>query len=475
MRSVKIVLSGIVMVAFMAVAAAEAKDLSALQQTGNAFSEIAKQALPAVVFVDVDSTVEVAVPRYRRSNPFEEFFGYGSPYGNPYGGGTRKYHQQGQGSGFIISKDGYILTNNHVVKDADRITVTLADGRKFDAQLVGTDPKTEVALIKIDDDNDLPFLKLGDSDALQVGEWVLAAGNPFGLSQTITAGIVSAKERSEVGITEYANFIQTDAAINPGNSGGPLLNIHGEVIGINTAIYSQTGGYMGIGFAIPINQAMAIKDQLIAHGSVRRSVLGIYIQDVDDTLAESFGLEDSNGILIAEVLEGSAAEAAGLRNGDVVVEFNDEKVGKSGSFRSRVAAIEPNTEVQLKIFRDGKYETLSAVTQAMDSDNAAASAGAHEAPALMGKLGLTVQDITDDMREKAPLPEHGVLVAEVEQGGVAWQAGLRNGNVILSVNRQSVGNVDEFHRALNKSGESGRVLLRVSDGRGARFVVLILQ
>ena len=288
--------ASVLFVACLIAGTVNAKDLSVLQQTGSAFSEIAKEALPAVVFIDVASEVEVPVQQ-GYLNPFDEYFRR-QPYGSQ---GTRKYHQQGQGSGFIISRDGYILTNNHVVQDADRITVTLGDGRKFDAELIGTDPETEVAVIRIQGEEDFPFLSLGDSDALEVGEWVLAAGNPFGLSQTITAGIVSAKERSEVGITEYANFIQTDAAINPGNSGGPLLNIHGEVVGINTAIYSQTGGYMGIGFAIPVNQAIAIKDQLLTNGTVRRSVLGVVIQEVNEELAESFELEEKSGILIAPV------------------------------------------------------------------------------------------------------------------------------------------------------------------------------
>ncbi len=468
MRRVKYVLAGVAAaITLMAIPSAQAKGISTLEQTGNAFSEIAKKAMPAVVFVDVESTVEVAVPQYRYSDPMEQFF-----YGTPRNPGTRKYHQEGQGSGFIISKDGYILTNNHVVNDADKITVILGDGRKFDATLVGTDPKTEVALIKIEDDADFPYLELGDSDALKVGEWVLAAGNPFGLSQTITAGIVSATERSEVGITEYADFIQTDAAINPGNSGGPLLNIHGEVVGINTAIYSQTGGYMGIGFAIPINQARSIKDQLITHGSVRRSVLGIIIQEVDEPLAENFGLAESGGILISQVMENSAADEAGLLSGDIIVELNGEKAGKLGSFRSRVAAITPGTEVELKIFRDGGYQTISAVTRAMDDG----SGISHTAtPAILEELGFTVQDIDDETLKRLGQQESGVLVADVEQDSLAWRAGLRHGTVIRSVNRIPVADTKQFNRIIDDvAGEKG-VLLLVADSRGARFVLLPLE
>lgn len=365
MRNVKFMLPGAVIVLVLSAGSLEAGDISVLQQTGSAFKEIAKRALPAVVFVDVATTVEVPQDRYH--HPLEEFFGRGY-FGYPGSAIPKKYHQMGQGSGFIISKDGYILTNNHVVGDADRITVTLADGRTYDARLVGTDPKSEVALIRIEDDSELPFLELGNSDALEVGDWVLAAGNPFGLSQTITAGIVSAKERSEVGITEYGNFIQTDAAINPGNSGGPLLNIHGQVVGINTAIYSQTGGYIGIGFAIPINQAVQIKKQLIEHGKVRRSVLGIYIQEVDQDLARRFDLKEPAGILISRIIEGSAAEEAGLREGDIIVELNGRKTAKIGAFRNRVAATPPDTRVDLEIVREGSVIAISATTKAMDDE-----------------------------------------------------------------------------------------------------------
>ena len=367
MRHVKNGLIGALIVALLSAGFLQAGEVSVLQQTGNAFKEIAKKALPAVVFVDVETTVEVA--QYHQRHPFEQFFGHGY-FGYPEAGIPKQYRQMGQGSGFIISKDGYILTNNHVVGDADRITVTLADGRKFDARLVGTDPKSEVALIKIEDDTEFPYLELGNSDALEVGEWVLAAGNPFGLSQTITAGIVSAKERSEVGIAEYGSFIQTDAAINPGNSGGPLLNTEGNVVGINTAIYSQTGGYMGIGFAIPINQAVQIKEQLMLHGKVLRSVLGILIEEVDEELADRLDLEEPTGIFISRIIEGSAAQEAGLQRGDVIVELDGWKTAKVGSFRNRVASTAPETRLDLKIFRNGVYRIVSVTTKAMDPEEA---------------------------------------------------------------------------------------------------------
>jgi serine protease Do len=439
-----------------------------LRQTGSAFAGIAKQALPAVVFIDVETTIEV--PQYGyRYQPFQDQFGRRGQLAIPEEREPKKYSREGQGSGFIISKDGYILTNNHVVNDADRITVTLADERKFSAKVIGSDPKTEVALIKIEDPHELPYLELGDSDALEVGEWVLAAGNPFGLTQTITAGIVSAKGRDEVGIAEYGNFIQTDAAINPGNSGGPLLDIDGKVVGINTAIYTRTGGYMGIGFAVPINQAIQIKEQLVKYGKISRSVLGIYIQDVDEELAKSFELEEKGGILISQIVEDSSAEKAGLKEGDIIVEMDGKKVGKTAAFRNRIAATPPDSKVELKVFRNGKYKDIVAVTQEMKGGGVSAS------PELMEKLGLSVEELDSEAgRRLGYKGETGVLIAEVEQNSPAWRAGLTPGQIIASVDRKPVENVDEFMGALSEA-EGGRVLFLVADGRGSRFVVVAVE
>lgn len=455
---------GLVLVA----GADDAKKVDVLRETGSAFAAIAKDALPAVVFIDVETTIEV--PQYGyRYQPFQDFFGRRGQMAIPEELEPRKYSREGQGSGFIISKEGYILTNNHVVKDADRITVTLGDERTFSAKVIGSDPKTEVALIKIDDPHELPYLELGDSDALEVGEWVLAAGNPFGLAQTLTAGIVSAKGRNEVGIAEYGNFIQTDAAINPGNSGGPLLNIDGKVIGINTAIYTRTGGYMGIGFAIPINQAIQVKDQLVQYGKVSRSVLGVYIQDVDEALAESFGLEEKGGILISRIVDDSAAEEAGLKEGDIVVELDGKKVGKTAAFRRQVAATPPNTKVKLKVFRSGEYENIVAVTQEMKDSGVVASSD------LMGKIGLSVEDLDSETgRRFGARGSAGVLITEVEQNSPAWRAGLKPGQMISSVDRKPVESVDEFLQTLSEA-EGNRVLFLVTDGRSSRFVIVTID
>lgn len=453
-----------VLVAAVLVAGSARASVEALEQTGNAFRQIAKSALPAVVFINVESTVEVPRNEYYY-NPLEQFFGGRGLRQAP----PRKYHQEGQGSGFIISKDGYILTNNHVVNGADRIIVTTADGKKYTAKLIGTDPKSEVALIKIEDGDDLPVLPLGNSDEIEVGDWVLAAGNPFGLSQTVTAGIISAKGRSGMGITEYENFIQTDAAINPGNSGGPMLNIRGEVIGINTAIYSRTGGYMGVGFAVPINMAKNIKDQLLKTGKVSRSVLGVVIQNVDEELAKSFGMDESGGVLIAQVMEDSAAEKAGLESGDIIVEMDGVAVGKVDPFRNRVAATAPETEVKLKVFRDGKYKTFAATTQAMDGEDAGGVVAAKD----YGKLGFSVDDLDEQISQQLGYDkDRGVVITEVEQGSPAWRAGLQPGQLVVSVNRVPVDSVAEFKKALSKMDDFSAVLLLVRDANGSRFVVI---
>ncbi|MFQ5902242.1 MAG: Do family serine endopeptidase, partial [Candidatus Binatia bacterium] len=337
------ILSVLLVLSFLSVAVlpppanAQKKAIENLRETGKAFAAVARKISPAVVFIKVEKTVTGGSP-FSPSMPFGDeffrhFFGEPFPYRQP---PRQRQRIVGQGSGFIISSDGYIVTNNHVVGDADKVIVGLIDGREFTAKTIGTDPHTDVAVIKIEAKY-LPVLPLGDSDALEVGEWVLAIGNPFGLSHTLTAGIVSAKGRSSIGITDYEDFIQTDAAINPGNSGGPLINLEGRAVGINTAIFSQTGGYMGIGFAIPINMAKSIRDQLIKHGSVTRGYLGIMIQDITPALAKTFGLDTTKGVLISEVTKGSPAGMAGLARGDVIVEFNGHPVEKVGPFHNEVA------------------------------------------------------------------------------------------------------------------------------------------
>ena len=454
-----------------------ADNIRILKKSSEAFRSVAKDALPAVVFIDVESTIEEEAqqshPFFGNDPFFEQFFGRGwQQYDQQPRKRERK--QRGQGSGFIISEDGYILTNSHVVENATKITVTLSDDRKIEASLVGADPKTEVALIKLENITGLSMVELGNSDELEVGEWVLAAGNPFGLSQTVTAGIVSALGRDETRITEYGNFIQTDAAINPGNSGGPLLNIEGKVVGINTAIMTRSGGNMGIGFAIPINEAVSIKKQLISNGKVTRSVLGIYIQNIDEELAESFGLDGNNGILISEIIEGSAAEEAGLKGGDIVIEFEGKPTGKLGAFRNKVAITEPNTDVMLKIFREGKYQEVKVTTRAMDQ--IASNELGTDIDELLTDIGINVSGLDSDQAIALKLEiKQGVLVTDVQEGSKAWSAGVQPGQVITSVNRNSISDISDFSTALDEVKDEQRILLLISDGKGSRYVVINLD
>jgi serine protease Do len=461
-----------------ATAAAPDGQVQVLKETGKAFAAISKQAVPAVVFIQSEKDVKAMRPgqQFFFNDPsevfgeefFERFFGQRTP---PHGNAPQRFSQVGQGSGFLISKDGYILTNNHVVGDADRITVRLQDGRSFKATRIGSDEKSEVAVIRIEG-GDFPFLELGDSDSLEVGEWVLAIGNPFGLNETVTAGIVSAKGRSNIGIADYENFIQTDAAINPGNSGGPLINIEGKVVGINTAIYSRSGGYMGIGFAIPVNMARGIKDQLIKSGKVVRGYLGVVIQDVDRDLADAMGVKEAKGVLVSQVMESSAADKAGLEDGDVILKLDGRDVADAGSFRSEIAALSPGTSVKLEVLRDGKPRELKAET--MELEGGAATAEAGEATA--DKLGLSVTDLTPEIAEQIGVKEDkGALVSEVDMSGPAWQAGLRQGMLIESVNREPVKSAQEFNAAVARvkhGKETPVLLLKVRDGRGSRYVPL---
>ncbi|HDP24095.1 MAG TPA: DegQ family serine endoprotease [Deltaproteobacteria bacterium] len=463
----------LVMVSMPTVLQAQEEGLENLKQTGKAFATIAREASPAVVFIKVEKTVQSG-PAIGPSPFSDEFFRrfFGEPFPNRPMPSPRQRERQvrGQGSGFIISPDGYILTNNHVVGEADRIQVKLLDGREFTAKVIGTDPPTDVAVIKIDAAN-LPVLAIGDSDTLEVGEWVLALGNPFGLSHTLTAGIVSALGRTSVGITDYEDFIQTDAAINPGNSGGPLINLEGKAIGINTAIYSGSGGYMGIGFAIPVNMAKNIYAQLVEHGEVTRGYLGVTIQDLTTELAKSFGLNDTNGVLISQVMPDTPAEKAGLKQGDIVVKFNGEPVESVAPFRNRVALVGPGTRVNITVLRDGKQKTFTVTIERLASAQQAEPAR----PESLEKLGLTVTNLTNELAERFGYQdESGVLVTEVQQGSAAAAAGIRPGVLIQEVNRKQIKDVKEFEQAIEKGGDKP-ILLLVKDERGSRYIALDIQ
>lgn len=457
-----------------------AQGRSQAKELSKAFSAAAKGAVPAVVSIKVEKVLEGSV--MGSGGP-----GFNDPFGQfpddflrrffgdqlPRRGAPRKFRQEGQGSGFIISKDGYILTNNHVVGDVDKITVELKDGRTFaNAKLIGTDPDSEVALIKIDGD-DFPVLPMGDSSKIEIGDWVIAIGNPFGLTETVTVGVISAVGRSNVHIAAYEDFIQTDAAINPGNSGGPLVNLDGEVIGINTAIYSGSGGYMGIGFAIPINMARNIGEQLKKQGKVTRGYLGLSAQDVNSDIAELLGLKDAGGVVVSMVEDGSPAERGGLQVQDVILTINGKKIQSFDAFRNEVALLAPGSKVRLEILRDGKPRELTISLGERTADGAAKESPG-EAPEQT--LGLEVEDLTRALANRFGYRAgEGVIVSEVAPGGAAAEVGIRPGDLITSVNRQRVTSGDEFTAAVRQSRKYGKVLLLVKRGDISQYVTLAFE
>jgi len=450
-----------------------------LRQTSKAFASVARQVSPSVVFIQVESTREGFA-----LTPFQSPFGddlFKRFFGDDFPGFSQPQKPQGkqravsQGSGFVFSsKKGmlsdttYILTNSHVVEGADKINVKFQDGREFDGEIKGKDPKSDIAVIEIKAGG-LPATALGDSSQLEVGEWVIALGNPFGLSHTLTVGVVSAKGRTGLGINDYEDFIQTDAAINPGNSGGPLLNLDGEVVGINTAIFSRSGGYMGVGFAIPVNLAKGIADQLIETGEVTRGYMGIVIQQLTPELADSFDLKDMKGILIAQVSEDSPAAKADLKTGDLIVEYQGKPVTDVGNFRNRVALTTPGSTAELTIIRHGKRRSVNIKIGNLSDGKLLAQ----DATQSTDALGLTVQTLTPDLAQQFDVkPGKGVVVTEVQPGSVASMAGIRRGTVILQVDHKEVNSAAEFKQAIKNSSDDKRVMLLINDHGMSRFLVL---
>ncbi len=429
------------------------------------FSAIVKEDLPAVVNVSSSKMVRSDQVSSPSSDPFfQQFFGRGQ--NTP----PREEREHSLGSGVIVSPDGYILTNNHVVDKADDVKVMLGDNRQFKAKIVGTDPKTDIAVLKVDATN-LPVLSFGDSSKMAVGDIVLAIGNPFGLNQTVTMGIVSATGRGGLGIEDYEDFIQTDAAINPGNSGGALINVDGQVIGINTAILSGGGGNQGIGFAIPINMARQVMDQILEHGHVIRAYLGVMIQPVTPDIAKSFGLSGANGALVGDVTSDSPAEKAGVHTGDVIVDLNGTPVSTSRSLQLEVAMMKPGTEVTLGIMRNGAMMKLPVTLAEMPTQQGAASN--QEGASTDALDGVGVDELTPDIAQQLQLPPttHGVVVTGVDPSSAAAEAGLRRGDVIEQVNRAPTPNIAAFESQMQRAG-NGQVLLLVNRGGSTMFMVV---
>jgi serine protease Do len=425
------------------------------------FTRIAAQNGKAVVNVRVVGSTKTSArggPQMDPNDPFYEFFRRFQGPQSPRGG--REAPIFGAGSGFIVSPDGVILTNAHVVQDADEVTVKLADRREFRARVLGSDPKTDVAVLKIDAKN-LPVVPLGNSRNLQVGEWVLAIGSPFGLESTVTAGVVSATGRSLPSDTNVP-FIQTDVAINPGNSGGPLFNTRGEVVGINSQIYSQTGGYMGMSFAIPMDVAVRIKDQIVATGKVQHAKLGVSIQEVNQGFADSFNLASPEGALIANVERGSAAERAGLKSGDVVRKLNGQTIIGSGDLPGMLAVSKPGDKVALDVWRDGKIVRLNA-TLANASDKSAPDEREQVAALDKGaKLGLALRPLDPNERRQSGIPS-GLVIEDA--GGPAIAAGVMPGDVLLSVNGKPVSSVEQVRDMVSKSTKSVALLIQRGSDR----------
>ena len=427
------------------------------------FSDLAEKVRPGVVNIQVVKTVKNAgfgFP-YPFRTPFGDFFGPFSDENPP-----RSPEQQGVGSGFVISSDGYILTNNHVVDEANQIKIKLADGKEYDAKVVGRDPKTDLALLKAEGVSSFQSLRLGDSDSLKVGSWVVAIGSPFGLEQTVTAGIVSAKGRV-IGSGPYDNFIQTDASINPGNSGGPLLNTEGEVIGINTAIFSQSGGNVGIGFAIPVNMAKEVVPQLKDKGHVTRGWLGVGIQKMTPELAKSFGLKDEKGALVSQVVKDGPADKCGIETGDLIIEFDGKKVSEANDLPRMVASIPGGTTVTVKVLRGGSVVDREVKVGEMEQKAELADVSTRKS------LGMTVQNITPEIAKGLGLKsETGILVASVVPGSLAAKANIRSGDVIQQVNKKPVKDVDDFKQKIESAKDQETILLLIQRGETTLFAAL---
>lgn len=442
------------------------------------YADVVEKTSPAVVRIEAESKTRRQPPQY---NPFgDDFFRqFPMPRQNP-----QPRMERGLGSGVIVSADGTILTNNHVVEGAEKITVLLSDNKSFDAKLVGSDRPSDLAVLKIEAQN-MPYLTLGNSDTVRVGDIVLAIGNPLGIGQTVTAGIISAKGR-RTGLSygnnndTFEDFLQTDAPINRGNSGGALVSLSGELIGINSQILSggQGGGNIGIGFSIPSNMAKSVMEQLLRDGRVRRGMLGIGIQNLTEDTAQALGLKDTTGVLVSDVRKGSAAEKAGFKRGDVITAINSEKIDDSNILRNKVAGTLPGTEIRVSILRDGSQQELTATLDeyeiaGSDDESGRDQDGGPDEGSNTGKLGLTLQPVTPQIARQFGIEGdvEGMIVTGVDQGGAAAEAGITRGDIILEINRQPVNSADAVQSALGNAG--GKPILLLVSRRGQTIYLTV--
>jgi serine protease Do len=437
------------------------------------FAPVVKAVAPSVVTI---STTQKGQRLQMRGNPLMEDPFWAPFFGGPRGGGPREFRtpdRQGVGSGVIISKDGYILTNNHVVDGADEVQVGLSNGdtKEYTAKVVGKDPKSDIAVLKIDA-QDLPAITFGDSDQIEVGDLVLALGNPFGVGQTVTMGMVSALGRANLGL-DYEDFIQTDAAINPGNSGGALVDAHGRLIGINTAIISRSGGNQGIGFAVPVNLARNVMESLVEHGRVVRGFLGVNIQPVNQDLARAFKLKEARGALVAQVSPDSPAAAAGIKDGDVILKFAGKEVRDSRHLKLMVSQTLPDTKVPVELMRDGRTEKLSVTLKELPGEPRLARSGRDAVRDNERLAGVIISDIDASTRRQMNLPRNvqGALVTRVEPDSAAAKAGLREGEVILEIGHEKVGSASDAVRLADRV-EGDQILLRIWSEGGTRYLVV---
>lgn len=442
------------------------------EEGGSPFTKVAEIVSPSVVNISAERTVSGGFPgfEWRFEGPFDDFF-------KDFFRDFPKYEGKTQtlGSGFLISNDGYIVTNYHVIKDASDIVIKTINKKEYkgeDIKIIGTDQRTDLALLKIETNEKFSYLKFGDSDKVKVGDWAIAVGNPFHLEGTVTVGVISAKGRTGIPLPEgpdFQSFIQTDAAINPGNSGGPLVNIHSEVIGINTAITSPTGGNVGIGFAIPANLAQTILEELKSTGKVTRGYLGVYLQDITEELREALDLPSLDGVLISEVVDDTPASKAGVKNRDVVTEFDNKKVKDVDSFRMMVASTQVGKKVNMKVIRDGKEKTLSVTLSEFSEDQRVARKGEPDE----FELGLKTVDITDPQAQRFNVEvSSGVIVVDVKRDSPADEAGIAIGDVILAIGQHAIRNVTDFQSVTSKLKKGKPVIFHIQRGTRKRYVAV---